>query len=146
MSNTIGPDTKTWVEVPTNSDFTIHNLPFGIFSQSGKSKRAGIAIGNKVVDLAALYDAGLIDKNAYKKEHFECEVLNPFMKLGKQATSKLRLRVAELLESSNSELRSLPNVSDILIDHWGLDLNRLIDYSFHQLIQSTFLLLIYLFS
>lgn len=116
MSNTIGPDTKTWVEVPTNSDFTIHNLPFGIFSQSGKSKRAGIAIGNKVVDLAALYDAGLIDKNAYKKEHFECEVLNPFMKLGKQATSKLRLRVAELLESSNSELRSLPNVSDILID------------------------------
>ena len=50
------------------------------------------------------------------KEHFECEVLNPFMKLGKQATSKLRLRVAELLESSNSELRSLPNVSDILID------------------------------
>ncbi len=116
MSNNIGPDTKTWVEVPINSDFTIQNLPFGIFSQSGKSKRAGIAIGNKVVDLDALYDAGLIDNNAYSKEHFECEVLNPFMKLGKQATSKLRLRIAELLESSNSELRSLPNVSDILID------------------------------
>ena len=47
---------QTWVEVPGNSDFTIYNLPFGIFSVNGNGPRAGIAIGNQILDLRKLED------------------------------------------------------------------------------------------
>ncbi|OYX15617.1 MAG: hypothetical protein B7Z16_13155, partial [Algoriphagus sp. 32-45-6] len=42
---------STWVEVPKNSDFTIYNLPFGVFKNKKLSPRIGIAIGDKIVDL-----------------------------------------------------------------------------------------------
>ena len=43
------PTIKSWVEIPKNSDFTIQNLPFGIFSTSSNSPRVGVAIGNTSV-------------------------------------------------------------------------------------------------
>ena len=54
------PKLKSWVEVPANSDFPIQNLPFGIFKKEGV-KRVGVAIGEKVLDLAGLQNHGLFD-------------------------------------------------------------------------------------
>ena len=42
---------NTWVNIPNNSDFTIYNLPFGIFSAEGTTKGAGVAIGEQIIDL-----------------------------------------------------------------------------------------------
>ena len=36
------------------TDFSIHNLPFGVFETDGGGPRAGIAIGAHIVDLAQL--------------------------------------------------------------------------------------------
>ncbi|TFB07283.1 Fumarylacetoacetase [Trichoderma ghanense] len=45
----------SWVSPDRNGDFSIHNLPFGIFSDGGSSQpRAGTRIGDFVLDLAAL--------------------------------------------------------------------------------------------
>ena len=41
---------NTWIEIPKNSDFSIYNLPFGIFSTNKNSKRVGIAIGNNIIE------------------------------------------------------------------------------------------------
>ena len=46
------PQLKSWVQVPSSSDFPIQNLPFGIFSTEKKSKRVGVAIGDSILDLA----------------------------------------------------------------------------------------------
>ena len=48
------PKLKSWVEVSSDSDFPIQNLPFGIFSTEKKNKRVGVAIGEKIIDLACL--------------------------------------------------------------------------------------------
>ena len=55
------PALTTWVEVAAGHDFPVQNLPLGVFSTAGSTPRAGMAIGDHVVDLAALASTGLID-------------------------------------------------------------------------------------
>ena len=57
---------NTWIEVPNNTDFSIYNLPFGIFSKKGVSKRVGVAIGNKVIDLLACNKLNIFDLQSYR--------------------------------------------------------------------------------
>ncbi len=58
MNATHNPDLKSWVESANDpaSDFPIQNLPFGVFRRKGSSElpRGGVAIGDQVLDLAAL--------------------------------------------------------------------------------------------
>ncbi|MGF2507333.1 fumarylacetoacetase, partial [Ralstonia pseudosolanacearum] len=45
--------------------FPLENLPYGIFStQPNPSPRAGVALGDQVIDLGALDDAGLLPASA----------------------------------------------------------------------------------
>lgn len=55
------PALTSWVEVPAGHDFPVQNLPLGIFSRAGEAPRAGMALGDHVIDLAGLATAGLID-------------------------------------------------------------------------------------
>jgi fumarylacetoacetase len=58
MDATHNPNLKSWVESANDpaSDFPIQNLPFGVFRKKGskESPRGGVAIGDQVLDLAAL--------------------------------------------------------------------------------------------
>lgn len=96
---------KSWVQVPQNSDFTIYNLPFGIFRNKRLSPRAGIAIGDKIVDLSALQEAGFLSDIKLSDDIFLQEFLNPFIGLGKPTTKKVRERVQQLLNEDNSDLK-----------------------------------------
>tara|TARA_R110002050_G_scaffold45134_5_gene107162 strand:- start:554 stop:1816 length:1263 start_codon:yes stop_codon:yes gene_type:complete len=93
---------KTWVSIPKNSDFSIYNLPFGIFSLKGDRPRAGIAIGEQIVDLSVLANLGLLEVNA---SYFKNSALNDFISLGKKITNKVRLDVQRLLTIENSPLK-----------------------------------------
>jgi fumarylacetoacetase len=93
----------SWLDIPADSDFSIYNLPFGIFSKKRKGKtRAGIAIGNQIVDLAALAEAELIDVSPFI---FRQSTLNDFIALGKKVTNKVRLDVQRLLVEADSPLQ-----------------------------------------
>lgn len=96
---------ETWVTVPDNSDFSIYNLPFGIFSVGEGAPKAGIAIGEQIVDIAALADLGLLDVNGV---YFRQRTLNDFIGLGKGITNKVRLDVQQLLVLENSSLKNHP--------------------------------------
>jgi fumarylacetoacetase len=56
------PQRRSWVESANlaGSDFPIQNLPFGVFSNGGE-RRAGVAIGDMILDLQATLDAGLLE-------------------------------------------------------------------------------------
>jgi fumarylacetoacetase len=98
----------SWLDISADSDFSIYNLPFGIFSKKKKGKtRAGIAIGNQIVDLAALAQAELIDVSPYV---FRQSTLNEFIALGKEVTNKVRLDVQKLLVDKNSPLKEKPEI------------------------------------
>ena len=99
------PHLKSWIEVPKESDFPIQNLPFGIFKTNNLSPRTGVAISNKVLDLAALAELGYFDTLNMPNDVFNKEYLNDFIKLGKTATRDVRNRVSEILNAENAELR-----------------------------------------
>jgi len=96
---------NSWIDIPADSDFTIHNIPFGIFSTDGHA-RAGIAIGTQVLDLDALHDAGLLDGLNLPTGIFDSPVLNGYMALGKQVWTPTRQRIIQLLSAGNDELRT----------------------------------------
>ena len=54
------PALRSFVPVTVESHFPIQNLPFGIFSTPGGTRRVGVAIGEMILDLAALERAGLL--------------------------------------------------------------------------------------
>lgn len=97
---------KSWVQIPKDSDFSIYNLPFGIFQTKRISPRAGIAIGDKIVDLAVLHEEGFFsDMTQMSHGVFQKDTLNEFIALGKSTTKRVREKVQELLKEENGALR-----------------------------------------
>ncbi|MCS4433086.1 fumarylacetoacetase [Aquiflexum gelatinilyticum] len=97
---------KSWVQIPKDSDFSIYNLPFGIFQTKRISPRAGIAIGDKIVDLAVLHEEGFFsDMTQMSHGVFQKDTLNDFIALGKSTTKRVREKVQELLKEENGALR-----------------------------------------
>jgi fumarylacetoacetase len=94
---------KTWVEVSADSDFSIHNIPFGIYSDKSVAHRACTAIGDYIVDLYELADKKLIGVD---KKVAEQHVLNDFIALGKPVTNAVRTKIIELLTDENSVLKT----------------------------------------
>lgn len=105
MSDSPIPILNTWVEVPKSSDFTIYNLPFGIFKNKKLSPRIGIAIGDKIVDLSVLDQEGFFANLFLPEGIFVKDSLNELISLGKTQTKKIRERVQNLLLADNGELR-----------------------------------------
>ena len=101
MSSTL----NTWVNVPEDSDFSIYNLPFGIFSTPGKSKRIGIAIGDQILDLNTAHSLRIFHKLNIDKDVLVNDYLNDFIALGKKVTTHVRMIVQEHLCDESSPLR-----------------------------------------
>ena len=110
------PSLTSWVDVPSNSDFPIQNLPFGIFKTAQLSARAGVAIGDHIVDLKSLHVLGYFENLPFRIEDFDTNTLNPIMKYGKKATRDLRNRISKLLRSDVNDLKSKEHhVSQVLV-------------------------------
>ena len=101
---------QSWIKVDKNSDFSIYNLPFGIFSESDQIKRVGIAIGDHVIDLYAAYELGVFKDLNFDISVLESDYLNDFIALGKPVTVKVRADIQFELCNENSVLKSHPSV------------------------------------
>jgi fumarylacetoacetase len=96
---------KSFIEVAQDSDFPIQNLPFGVFSESAEGeRRVGVALGEWVVDLAALEANGFLKINP-DETYFNQSTLNKFIESGKTNWSKVRAELQNLLSADNAELR-----------------------------------------
>ncbi|PRX57673.1 fumarylacetoacetase [Flagellimonas meridianipacifica] len=95
------------INIPENSDFSIHNIPFGIFSTQDRSPRAGVAVGEHILDLAALAELDVFDFNTAV---FEKDVLNDFISLGKEITSRVRKDIQYWLKDDESVLAGKPEL------------------------------------
>lgn len=106
MSSYPNQTLTSWVQVPKDSDFSIYNLPFGIFQTKRLAPRAGMAIGDKIIDLSVLHDEGFFaDITQLPNDIFTREYLNDFIALGKPVTKRVRERVRDLLLEKNEKLR-----------------------------------------
>lgn len=96
----------SWIPVPDTSDFTLYNLPFGIFRTNKKSARAASRIGDTVIDLYELFLAGLLNVPGLNKDTLNKEYLNDFISAGKLVTHAVRMRLQELFSKENIQLRN----------------------------------------
>jgi len=111
------PALKSWVAVPENSDFSIQNLPFGIFKTTNLTPRVGVRIGDSVLDLKTLFVLGYLENLPFELSDFDSEYLNPMMKKGKLAVRQLRNRVSKLLDADFTDLQKNQHHADqVLID------------------------------
>ncbi len=86
---------RSWVETANTdgTDFPLQNLPLGIFRRAGSAEafRPGAAIGDRIVDLLALRDAGLLAPEAAAAiAGTEDGSLNALMRRGADARRALR--------------------------------------------------------
>lgn len=97
---------SSWVEYAPDCDFPIQNLPWGIFSPAGGAPRVGVAIGDQVLDLSVLAEAGCFS-GAVPGDGacFGEGSLNTFMGMGKAAWDATRATVTRLLSADEAELR-----------------------------------------
>lgn len=102
LNETHDPALSSWIASANGAgtDFPIQNLPFCVFRRrgSGEPLRGGVAIGDQVVDLAALGDAfeGAAQDAAALAGR---DTLNAFMDAGPEAWSALRLALSRMLRA-----------------------------------------------
>lgn len=104
MMNPNDPALRSFIAVAAESDFPIQNLPFGIFSTAAEpTPRAGVAIGEFVLDLAVLQAAGVLKPGA--DAVFSQPTLNAFINLGKDSWRATRAAISSLLQHDQPRLR-----------------------------------------
>jgi fumarylacetoacetase len=103
LDETHNPRARSWVESANadGADFPIQNLPFGVFRRRGTAEaKIGIAIGDRVLDVAGLVSDGLLQVDAGSAavvEACKSTSLNALMALGAGPPRALRRRVHFLL-------------------------------------------------
>jgi len=99
------PALKSWVASANDPlcDFPIQNLPYGIFKTDERpAPRAGVAIGDRILDLQVVAEAGLLQADATL---FAQSSLNEFIARGRATWRSIREQVSALLSSEDGRLR-----------------------------------------
>ena len=120
LNETHDPNRQSWVTSANgHADFPIQNLPFGVFSSSGSSeRRAGIAIGDMILDLASANEAGLLaGATRDAAEATSSGSLNKLFALGAAARQALRVRASELLDAKGPDSKRIEEVSSSRLLH-----------------------------
>jgi fumarylacetoacetase len=106
IDQTHNPKLRSWVASANgHPDFPIQNLPLGVFSSpGGEAPRAGVAIGDMVLDLPAAHAAGLLSGEAGRAAEAASDgLLNAFFAVGTGPREALRARLSELLTEGSTE-------------------------------------------
>ncbi|WP_370401989.1 fumarylacetoacetase [Sulfitobacter sp. JB4-11] len=93
----------SWVESANTAetDFPLNNLPYGVFSTNRLEARCGVAIGDMILDMAALEEAGLLDLGAGTL--FAAPGWNAVMAAGPKVWSALRTRLTDMLAADAAD-------------------------------------------
>jgi fumarylacetoacetase len=98
---------KSWVTSANRPDtpFPLNNLPYGVFSIDDDDPRCGVAIGDMILDIAAVEAAGLVMLDDVPS--FDVPFWNDVMDLGPEIWANLRDRLTALLSDGATEQSDL---------------------------------------
>ena len=112
LNETHDPALRSWVasaNAPGN-DFPIQNLPFAVFRRRGtlEAFRGGVAIGDQILDLAAVAAAGVFSAEAASALQAGAQdKLNALMALGPPSWRALRLALSRALREGAAKQAAL---------------------------------------
>ncbi len=112
LNETHDPALRSWVASANlaGNDFPIQNLPFASFRRQGSTEafRGGVAIGDQILDLAAVHQAGVFTGNIGQAVRAGAQPqLNDLMALGAPVWSALRLALSRALGEGAAEQAAL---------------------------------------
>ena len=112
LNETHNPAHKSWVASANtpDCDFPIQNLPFAVFRRKGSAEafRCGVAIGDQILDLAAIAKTSVLRGDAADAAQAGAQdKLNALMALGTAAWSALRLALSRALREGAAEQAAL---------------------------------------
>jgi fumarylacetoacetase len=111
LNETHDPRARSWLDSANHADceFPIQNLPFAVFRRGGSAEefRGGVAIGDQIVDLAALAELGVLRNQAAQGIRAGGRSsLEPLMQLGPAVWSAVRRALFDgLLQGSSVQER-----------------------------------------
>lgn len=96
---------RSWVESANapEGDFPLNNLPCGVFSAKEGAKRCCTAIGDMILDLHGLEEAGLLSFAGTLRTGS----WNAFMALGRAEWARLRVELTSLLKEGASQAQAV---------------------------------------
>ena len=98
----------SWLSIPDNSDFSVRNLPFGVFSPPSKSPRCGTILGDTVIDLSVLEEAELFqDIPGLSAGVFNESSLNAFIEHPRSVWLLVRQRLLDIFALEGSMVDTL---------------------------------------
>ncbi|XP_055776609.1 fumarylacetoacetase-like [Salvelinus fontinalis] len=96
----------SFVKIDEKSDFSYHNLPYGVFSTPDNSRhRIGVAIGDQILDLSVIKSLFRGPVLSNHQDVFDQPTLNAFMGLGYEAWREARRSLQQLLSANETTLR-----------------------------------------
>ena len=106
LDETHDPGLRSWLDSANQAggNFPIQNLPFAVFRRHGSHEafRGGVALGDRIVDLAALAAAGVLDEEAQRAAQAGAQSrLNALMGLGPAGRGALRLALSRALRAGS---------------------------------------------
>ena len=112
LNHTHDADARSWLASANapGTDFPIQNLPFAVFRRAGRGEafRGGVAIGDQIVDLAALSAAGQLQGLAAQAASACAQpALNEFFAMGPAAWQALRHGLFALLDATSASPQAL---------------------------------------
>jgi fumarylacetoacetase len=118
VDETHDPTLTSWVASANgHKDFPVQSLPFGVFSVDGGPRRIGVAIGDQILDLAALAAEELLPGDAITT--LSGSTLNKLLGLDAAARATLRRRLSRLLTDKTNR----PIVERMLLPASGCSLH-----------------------
>ena len=87
----------SWLPIDAGSDFSLYNLPYGIFSAPGRKPRPGVAIGGHIIDLYAAFLNGLLPESGELAAALTCPTLNELAAVHPGTLAQVRTRLQDLL-------------------------------------------------
>ncbi len=97
---------RSFLEIAADSHFPLENLPYGIFRPNDEPARAGVAVGDLVLDLAVFEEAGHFRAAGLGEQPiFNRTSLNAFLALGRPVWGKVRETLQHLLAAETATLR-----------------------------------------
>ena len=118
---------RSFIEIAPDSHFPLENLPFGVFKPREGPARIGVALGEDVVDLSVLEEAGHfqaveaavlsgasqnLPPETAAATVFTRDSLNEFLALGRPAWRKVREILQKLLSADTAALRDDTKLRD----------------------------------
>ncbi|WP_299440588.1 fumarylacetoacetase [uncultured Aquimarina sp.] len=109
------PNRKTWIKTPTNTDFPIQNIPFGVFLTRDDVITIGTRIGDTAIDLGALHQLGYFEGIPLTDDIFLQDSLNDFISDGKKTWRLVRNRIADIFDAENDSLKNNKDHTKIVL-------------------------------